>query len=200
MSLPPFFQMVIVVFIASLIFSIVWVYFGPQNVPTKPETPDEAEQRRIEAAQSRERRAAQERLFTELERTKAIRAERQAMNARPYNVSLLPPTHTRLTVISAYTIDYDAYRAFAYLCPDWVDFTFEQFDAYWDDPHKALWVWHGDNMIESYGEEELQRVVQGQSMQMHRALTRHGWQVAHKVAHEARPHQTIFVTHYQRLA
>ncbi|TVR24068.1 MAG: hypothetical protein EA396_02075 [Anaerolineaceae bacterium] len=196
MNLPPFFQMAIAIFIASFIISVIWVYVRPPDEAEAP-PPDQlsdVERRRLEAETHRRRRAAQDRLFAALEQTKAIRETRTAMNAARYNADDLPEHVREVTVVAAFSIDYDAYRALCYALAGDVAFDLHAFDAYWDDPQSALWAWQADNIVEDYAEGEIKRVMQDRHARMRAALAVVGWQAVR----DERPDEDLYIAVYRR--
>lgn len=195
MNLPPFFQMAIAIFIASFIISVIWVYVRPTDEEAPP--PDQlgdVERRRLEAETHRRRRAAQDRLFAALAQTKAIRETRAAMNAARYNADDLPEHVREITVIAAFSIDYDAYRALCYALAGDVAFHPQDFDAHWDDADAALWAWQGDNIAEDYAEREIKRVMQDRHARMRAALAVVGW----LAVREERPDEDTYIALYRR--
>jgi hypothetical protein len=194
-SIAPFFQLVIVVFITSFIIAVIWVYVRPQPDTTPPddERLSEAELRRRADEERRRRLDAQERLFAGLERERIARERRDAINRRPYLTADLPSHLERVTVVSMMHIEDDVYRAFAYLLDGWPDDAEGDFEHHWRDFESPLWAWQGDNLLDDYGEDALLRTVRERHRQMVAALRAAGW----RESHAERPSEYVALSYYQ---
>jgi hypothetical protein len=174
-DLPIFFQLAIVSFVMALVFSFIWVYLIPERTisPTEDLSAKE-DQEMLNHEAFKNRRQAQERLFTHLEETQHLRQQRQEINAKPYQTDLLP-INQPLTLYALFDRVEDFHRALVHLQADELTISPDQFDLYWTIPHQSYWAWQGDNILEPYGETELKQMMRERYAQMKGVLLVSGW-------------------------
>ena len=194
--MPPIVPILIVISITSFIVAYLMVtYVRREPPPPKGDLLTDEELRQRDIAERQEREAAQERMAANIQRNREARAQRERILAQQHDASTVTSSTGTLSILRMYRLDFDAYAAFVYLLDGTItlpeDDPLQAFDAYWQAPDDAIWAWQGDNTVEDYTEQQLQRAARSKQDAMRGMLTVVGWQVS--ATHDYAPDVRVIV-------